>query len=151
MSPRWLRSSAALCGLHGMGGAVSDERAVAITLSAAQVAEVVRQAGDGVGGVAATLAGLSDVRELEAVIGLLLGDVTYSRSTLRAVLTLAAFPIDGSDRELTDVARGLGLSPSTTHRYVSTWEALGLLERDPRSRRYSRPRPPVRAPIARER
>jgi hypothetical protein len=134
------------------GCAVSDGcGGVSVTLSAAQVAEVVRQARDGVGSVAAVLAGLGDVPELEAVMGPLLGDATYSQSTLRAALMLAAFPIDGSDRELTDVARELGLSPSTTHRYVVTWEALGLLERDPRSRRYSRSRLPVRAPIVGER
>ena len=133
------------------GRAVSDERGVAITLSPAQVAEVVRQASDGAGRTAAMLAGLGDARELKAAMSPLLGDATYSQSTLRAALTLAAFPIDGSERALTDVARELGLLPSITHRYVITWEALGLLERDPRSRRYSRPCPPVRAPKARER
>ena len=130
------------------GHAVSDGCDVSVRLSAAQVAEVVRQASDGAGGVAAMLAGLSNVRELKAAMGSLLGDATYSQSTLRAVLTLAAFPIDGSERALKDVARELGLSPPITHRYVITWEALGPLERDPRSRRYSRTRLPVRAPIA---
>jgi DNA-binding IclR family transcriptional regulator len=28
------------------------------------------------------------------------------------------------------------MSPSTTHRYISTLLAVGLLEQDPRSRRY---------------
>ena len=130
---------------------MSDERGVSVTLSPAQVAEVVRQASDGAGRTAAMLAGLGDARELKAAMSPLLGDATYSQSTLRAAQTLAAFPIDGSERALTDVARELGLSPPTTHRYVITWEALGLLERDPRSRRYSRPRTPVSTPIARRR
>ena len=57
---------------------------------------------------------------------------------LRALLVPAAFPADGSERELTAVAEQLSLSPSTTHRYLRTWTAVGLLERDPDSRRYRR-------------
>jgi DNA-binding IclR family transcriptional regulator len=37
------------------------------------------------------------------------------------------------------VAMQLGLSPSTTHRYMTTLLAAGLLEQDPRSRRYRVP------------
>jgi DNA-binding MarR family transcriptional regulator len=51
---------------------------------------------------------------------------------------LAAFPADGTERELSSVANQLSLSPSTTHRYLRTWTAVGLLERDPNSRRYRR-------------
>jgi DNA-binding IclR family transcriptional regulator len=37
-----------------------------------------------------------------------------------------------------ELARRLGLSVSTTHRYVSTLVALGLAERAPKSRKYRR-------------
>ncbi len=65
-------------------------------------------------------------------------DHQWSRSVLRSVLVLAACPADGSDSEITDIARATGLSPSTTHRYAQTWAALGLIEQDPRTRRYRR-------------
>ncbi|MHB8235300.1 MAG: acyl-CoA dehydrogenase family protein, partial [Solirubrobacteraceae bacterium] len=51
-----------------------------------------------------------------------------SRSVLRALLVLAAFPLDGAYRALADIAKELGYNASTTHRYVSTWLAIGLLE-----------------------
>jgi DNA-binding IclR family transcriptional regulator len=53
-------------------------------------------------------------------------------------LVINALPLDGSEREVTDVATELGLSASTTHRYLHTWMAVGLVERNPRSRRYRR-------------
>lgn len=63
-----------------------------------------------------------------------------SRTLLRAVGVLASFPVDGTKQEVTAVARRLGLSLTATHRYVRTWTALGLLERDPDSRTYGRTR-----------
>lgn len=62
----------------------------------------------------------------------------YSRSTLRALMVLQAFPCDGGERQLTAVAGELGLSPSTTHGYVITWVAVGALEQNPTTRRYRR-------------
>jgi hypothetical protein len=115
---------------------VSAERNVTITLTEWQVARVVREVhGE------SHLEALPDVEHLAGMRGALvplLDDATYSRSTLRALLVLAAFPPDGGERELTDVARQLDLSPSTTHRYIGTWMAVGLLEQHPRTRRYRR-------------
>ncbi len=51
----------------------------------------------------------------------------------------ACFPTDGGALAVTDVAKRLGLSPSTTHRYMTTLLAVGLLEQDARSRRYRVP------------
>jgi DNA-binding IclR family transcriptional regulator len=65
-----------------------------------------------------------------------LGEV--SRIVVRALLVLMSFPADGSKREVTAVAKRLGLSLSATHRYAATWVAVGLLERDADSRRYGR-------------
>ncbi len=60
----------------------------------------------------------------------------FSRSLLRGLMVLASFPADGSDRSVTDVAKQLGMGVSTTHRYASTFVEVGVLERDPISRRY---------------
>jgi hypothetical protein len=120
-----------------MGVPVSCGRAVTITLSDAQVARVVREVSSRAG-LVTLLSGVGELQELRRAMLPLLGDVRCSHSTIRALLVLAAFPADGGERDLTDIAREIGFSPSTTHRYVSTWMALGLLEQDSRSRRYRR-------------
>lgn len=113
------------------------ERSVTITLTELQVARIVREV-TGESGILALPAGLDELSRLRGMLQPLLDDAAYSRSTLRALLVLGAFPTDGEERELTDVARQLDLSPSTTHRYIGTWMAVGLLEQHPRSRRYRR-------------
>lgn len=108
-----------------------------IRLTDEQVARIVREAA-GEPALPALPAGFEQVAALRSAVAPMLDDAAYSRSTLRALLVLGAFPADGGELELTDVARQLSLSPSTTHRYVGTWMALGLLEQHPRSRRYRR-------------
>jgi IclR-like helix-turn-helix domain-containing protein len=112
-------------------------RGVLIALTDVQVAQVLRETSGGASPVR-LLAEVSDVDALRRVVRPLLEDEAFSRSTLRALLVLAAFPADGSERALTDVARQLGFFAGTTHRYVGTWMAVGLLEQNPRSRRYRR-------------
>ncbi len=116
---------------------MSRERDVTITLTDRQVRQVLREA-SGRTSLASVLPEVGGLEVLRSVVLSLKDDATCSRSTLRALLVLAAFPADGSERELSDVARQLGLSPSTTHRYIGTWMAVGMLEQDPRSRRYRR-------------
>lgn len=116
---------------------MSEDGRVTISLTSTQISQVVRRA-SGRTGLSSMLADLEDPQALHDAVAPLLDDDAYSRSTLRALLVLAAFHPDGSERELTDVARQLELSPSTAHRYVGTWMALGLLEQDPVSRRYRR-------------
>jgi hypothetical protein len=116
---------------------VSDERNVTITLTESQVARIVREV-SGESALEELPAGLDELSRLRGTLLPLLDDAAYSRSTLRALLVLGAFPSDGGERELTDVARQLDLSPSTTHRYIGTWMAVGLLEQHPRTRRYRR-------------
>jgi hypothetical protein len=111
---------------------------VTITLTDAQVARIALDTAGGAR-LAGPLSGLGSVDELRQAMLPLVDDQTYSHSTFRAAIVLAAFPDDGSERELTDVAREIGLSPSTTHRYARTWTALGLLEQNVDSRRYRRP------------
>lgn len=115
-----------------------------IRLSDAQVAQVVREASGG-----ASLVGLlaegGNAQRLEKTAASLTGDWAYSRALARALLVLAAFPADGSDREMTEVARQLALPPSTTYRYIRTWTAFGFLEQLAHSRRYRRPTVPPRS------
>ncbi len=112
-------------------------RDIAITLTDAQVARVVLEASGG-NQIAGSLSGLRSVEELRQTMMPMLNDQSYSHSTFRAAMVLAAFPADGSEAELQDVAATIGLSPSTAHRYTRTWMVLGLLEQNPDSRRYRR-------------
>jgi hypothetical protein len=123
---------------------------VSITLTDWQVARVISEASGGTG-VTALLAGLNNPQTLRSSVLALLDEERYSRSILRALLVLGAFPADGSERELTDLARQIDLSPSTTHRYIATWTALGCLKQEPRSRRYSRPPPDPQPASGRQR
>jgi DNA-binding MarR family transcriptional regulator len=108
-----------------------------ITLTTEQVLEVVQHASVQTE-LNKILGELADLQPLEETVAPLLADLTLSRSTVRALMVLAAFGRFDEPRELTEVARELDLSPSTTHRYVRTWFALGLLNQDPASRRYRR-------------
>ena len=119
------------------GGVESDAgpEKVSIELSAAQVDRVVRSAAEG-GNISVLLSGLRDVREVLAREPRQLEDSRLSRSLLAGLLMLASFPADGSYLGNAEIARMLDMNPSTTHRYVSTLVAVGLLERDPATRRY---------------
>jgi hypothetical protein len=110
-------------------------QAVSIELSKAQVDQVMRGA-EGEGAHFSTmLHGLAGVREAMASLSDL-ASYRLSSSLLAGLLMLASFPDDGSYLRNVDVARLLGMNPSTTHRYVSTLVEVGLLERHPSTRRY---------------
>jgi hypothetical protein len=64
------------------------------------------------------------------------GDTRLSRSLLRGLSILTCFRPGSEERGILELASELGMSPSTTHRYVATLVELGLLERCPRSRKY---------------
>lgn len=55
-----------------------------------------------------------------------------SQSIERAALILACFSAETPHLTLAELSARLGLSQSTAYRYVSTLQAAGLLERDPR-------------------
>ncbi len=63
-------------------------------------------------------------------------EANLSSSLLSGLLVLAAFPADGSSLGNAEVARMMGMNPSTAHRYITTLVVAGLLERDPGTRRY---------------
>jgi hypothetical protein len=114
---------------------------VTIELSKAQVDQVVRAAGQG--GTMSVL--LSAVRDPEWTLSLDSDEWAYpaqmedrrlSRSLLSGLLVLSCFPSDGGYLGIAELARMLDMNTSTTHRYVTTLLAVGLLERDPATRRY---------------
>ena len=112
-----------------------SEGGITIELSKAQVERVVRAAGKD-GGLLG-LAGWLQEFELR-VFPAQLDDRRFSRSLLRGLKVFASFPADGASRSVKDVARELEMGASTTHRYASTLVEVGLLERDPVSRKYRR-------------
>lgn len=66
-------------------------------------------------------------------------DARLSRSLLRGLSVLTCFGPGNEERGIIELADLLGMSPSTTHRYVATLVELGLLERCTRSRKYRLP------------
>jgi IclR helix-turn-helix domain len=131
-----------------------DKLAISIRLSPAQVDEVVRAASRGRAPSISTLIsnllaaplgpqeGAADppAEEPEPIFGGYLPgdseDPRLSRSLLRGLSILTYFGPDGGERGIVELARGLGMSPSTAHRYALTLVELGLLERCPKSRKY---------------
>ncbi len=63
-------------------------------------------------------------------------DKRLSRSLLSGLLVLSSFPPDGGYCGIAELSRMLDMNTSTTHRYVATLLAVGLLERDPSTRQY---------------
>jgi DNA-binding MarR family transcriptional regulator len=115
-----------------------NERSVSIDLTPGQVDQVVRGA-SGEEGVSSLLRGLGDRKALAAKYRALSDSPRLSRSLLLGLLVLACFPEDGGSLAVSDIAERLGMSPSTTHRYMTTLLAVGLLEQEPRTRRYRVP------------
>jgi hypothetical protein len=118
-----------------------DEGSVTIELSKAQVDQVVRAAGQG-GTMSVLLSALKDpqwtlsVDSEEWIYPAQMDDRRLSRSLLSGLLVLSCFPPDGGYLGIAELARMLDMNTSTTHRYVTTLLAVGLLDRDPATRRY---------------
>ncbi len=82
------------------------------------------------------LSGLQGARQTLEDNRRLIEDPRMSRSLLLGLLVLSGLPHDGSEIGVIDLAHNLGLGASTTYRYVATLLSVGLLERDPSTRRY---------------
>jgi predicted transcriptional regulator len=114
---------------------------ITIELSKSQVDKVVRAAGHG-GTMSVLLTALKDpswmlaLESGEWVQPAQMEDRRLSRSLLAGLLVLSCFPADGEYLGIAELARTLGMNTSTTHRYVTTLLAVGLLERDAATRRY---------------
>ncbi len=115
--------------------------AVTIELSKSQVDKVIRAAGAG-GTMSVLLTALKDPNWTLALDSdgwaypAQMEDRRLSRSLLSGLLVLSCFPADGGYLGIAELARMLGMNTSTTHRYVTTLLAVGLLERDSSTRRY---------------
>jgi DNA-binding MarR family transcriptional regulator len=65
----------------------------------------------------------------------LANDPRLSAALIAGMLVLSSLPRDG-DVAVTELARTLQMSASTTHRYLATLLALGLVDQDAQTRRY---------------
>ncbi|HWX44089.1 MAG TPA: helix-turn-helix domain-containing protein [Solirubrobacteraceae bacterium] len=135
----------------------SDE--VTITLSPLQVEQVMRAAGRNRNGTVSNLllAALDHAyqpdegraknggpkgksaslqKATRAALEEALEDPQLSQSLLRGLAILASYGPERPWRAIIDLSGQLGMSPSTTHRYVKTLRAVGLLEQNPSTREY---------------
>jgi hypothetical protein len=129
----------------------SDE--VVITLSPLQVEQVMRSGRNRSGTVSNLLLAALDhayqpserngkgrrsplQQATRAALEEALEDPQLSQSLLRGLAILASYGPDRPWRAIIDLAGQLGMSPSTTHRYVKTLRAVGLLEQNPETREY---------------
>src|ERR1700743_3941975 len=62
--------------------------------------------------------------------------VASSQSLERGLAILGAFPPDRPSLGISELAQRLGLTRSTTHRYVATLAKLGYLDQDDATRKY---------------
>ncbi|MFZ1154506.1 MAG: helix-turn-helix domain-containing protein [Solirubrobacteraceae bacterium] len=126
---------------------------IAIALSPAQIEQVIRSAGRTRNGTLSSLlaAALDNGHstsegELEGrhslheatqlALANALGDPQLSQSLLRGLAILSCYGPERPWRAIIDLAKELSMSPSTTHRYVKTLRAVGLLEQNPTTREY---------------
>jgi IclR helix-turn-helix domain len=135
-----------------------EQQSISITLSPAQIDEVVRAASSSrapsistliADSLSAPLADTDDVgdpmsparesRELGGYMPNPSTDPRLSRSLLRGLSLLTGFGPDGGERGIVELAGDLGMSPSTAYRYALTLVELGLLERCPKTRKYRLP------------
>jgi len=134
---------------------MNDEKSsISITLSPAQVDDIVRAAAGGRAPSVSTLISnllaapldpehgprRQDGAAREPIFGGYLphdtDDPRLSRSLLRGLSILTCFGPEAGERGIVELAGDLGMSPSTAHRYALTLVELGLLERCPKTRKY---------------
>jgi hypothetical protein len=139
--------------MGGVAVAVRQDQEIEIALSRAQVEQVIRVAGSTRGGVASMLlvAALDNAHAGEGgrgdgpgslheaaqlALAQALGDPQLSQSLLRGLAILSCYGPERPWRAIIDLAKELGMSASTTHRYVKTLRTVGLLEQHPTTREY---------------
>jgi len=132
---------------------MTQDQDIAIALSSAQIEQVIRSAGQARNGRASSLlvaaldnahsepdgehpthSSLHEATRL-ALAGAL-SDPQLSQSLLRGLAILSCYGPERPWRAIVDLAKELRMSPSTTHRYVKTLRAVGLLEQNPTTREY---------------
>ncbi|HEY2631330.1 MAG TPA: helix-turn-helix domain-containing protein [Solirubrobacteraceae bacterium] len=131
---------------------MTQDKDIAIALSPAQVEQVIRSAGQTRNGTVSSLliaaldnahgrGGNGDGRgslhqAAQSALAEALADPQLSQSLLRGLAILSCYGPERPWRAIIDLAKELGMSPSTTHRYVKTLRAVGLLEQNPTTREY---------------
>jgi hypothetical protein len=131
---------------------MTHDQDIAIALSPAQIEQVIRLAGQTRNGTVSSLlvaaldnahrapggdrAGHSLHDATRLALANALGDPQLSQSLLRGLAILSCYGPERPWRAIIDLAKELSMSPSTTHRYVKTLRAVGLLEQNPTTREY---------------
>jgi IclR helix-turn-helix domain len=132
---------------------MTQDQDIAIALSPAQIEQVIRSAGQTSNGTVSSLlvAALDNAHSertgdprprgslheaTQQALDNALGDPQLSQSLLRGLAILSCYGPEKPWRAIIDLAKELGMSPSTTHRYVKTLRAVGLLEQNPTTREY---------------
>lgn len=131
---------------------MTQDQDIAIALSPAQVEQVIRSAGQTKNGTVSSLLlaaldnahstdGNGDRRRslhqaAQTALAEALADPQLSQSLLRGLAILSCYGPERPWRAIIDLAKELRMSPSTTHRYVKTLRAVGLLEQNPTTREY---------------
>jgi hypothetical protein len=131
---------------------MTEDQDIAIALSQAQVEQVIRSAGKTRNGTVSSLliaaldnahsAGGNRARRgslheaAQTALHEALADPQLSQSLLRGLAILSCYGPERPWRAIIDLANELHMSPSTTHRYVKTLRAVGLLEQNPTTREY---------------
>jgi uncharacterized protein (DUF1778 family) len=131
---------------------MTQDQDIAIALSPAQIEQVIRSASHARNGTVSSLliAALDNAhyepdvdqqaRSLHEATRLAfadaLDDPQLSQSLLRGLAILSCYGPERPWRAIIDLAKELHMSPSTTHRYVKTLRAVGLLEQNPTTREY---------------
>jgi IclR helix-turn-helix domain len=140
------RAQPTVAGKGSAGGGVrARDGLVCVELTSTQVEGIVRATADAHGpSLNLLLSGLIAEQaisesSLEQRYWAELESGRLSHSLFRGLLILALFISGEEGRGVVDVARQLGLSPSTTHRYITTLVAFGLLVQDPSTRKYRLP------------
>jgi hypothetical protein len=131
---------------------MTQDQDIAIALSPMQIEQVIRSAGQAKNGTVSSLliAALDNAhsapgdhqmrrslhQETQLALSDALGDPQLSQSLLRGLAILSCYGPERPWRAIIDLAKELSMSPSTTHRYVKTLRAVGLLEQNPTTREY---------------
>jgi hypothetical protein len=132
---------------------MTQDQNIAIALSSAQIEQVIRSASRTSNGTLSSLLvaaldnghsasegdneGSLSLREAtQLALAEASGDPQLSQSLLRGLAILSCYGPERPWRAIIDLAKELSMSPSTTHRYVKTLRAVGLLEQNPTTREY---------------
>jgi hypothetical protein len=114
-----------------------SDATVAIELTKAQIDRVVHTVGEG-GAMSVLFTALRDPAWRPSIVSTYPQEMSnrrLSRSLLAGLYVLSCFPLEDAVG-VAELANMVGMSVSTTHRYVSTLTAMGLLEQDTATRKY---------------